>query len=121
MAYDQELSARIREALAKVPGEVEEKEMFGGVCFMLNGKMCVGVVKEDMMCRIGPHIYEESLQEHGCKEMLFTGRPMRGYVFVENNVLRNNTQFQKWIDRCVAFNKEARASSKRRNLRSKRN
>lgn len=71
----------LREALADLP-KVEEKHMFGGTCFMLNGKMCVGVVKDEMMCRIDPDIYAVALEMKGFREMVFTGKPMKGYVFV---------------------------------------
>lgn len=77
MAYNEKLADRIRGSIADIPN-VEEKFMFGGVCFMLNGKMCVGVVKDEMMCRINPNIYESALEMQGCREMVFTGRPMKG-------------------------------------------
>ncbi len=64
MAFDEKLNDRIREAMAHLP-KVEEKHMFGGTCFMLNGKMCVGVVKDEMMCRIDPAVYEEALERKG--------------------------------------------------------
>ena len=68
MAFNETLSNRIREELADVP-RFEEKLMFGGVCFMVNEKMCIGVVEDEMMCRIGPDAYEEALEKNGVREM----------------------------------------------------
>jgi len=111
MAYSEKLSNRIREALAALPN-VEEKYMFGGVCYMLNGKMCIGVVEDEMMCRIGPDVYEEALEKPGCREMVFTGKPMKGYVYVGDEGMKTRKQFDYWIDRCIAFNKLAKAAKK---------
>lgn len=114
MAFNEKLSDRIREALSDFPN-VEEKYMFGGVCYMLNGKMCVGVVKDEMMCRIGPEAYEEALEMPGCREMVFTGKPMKGYVFVSEEGMKGKKQFEYWIGLSVAFNnKRARSSAKKK-------
>jgi len=109
MAYNEKLNDRIREAIANLP-KVEEKHMFGGTCFMVNGKMCVGVVKDEMMCRIDPDIYEEALHKRGCREMVFTGRPMKGYVFVSEDGMKTKKEFDYWINLCLEFNKKAKAS-----------
>lgn len=113
MAYDEKLNDRIREAIAHLPN-VEEKHMFGGTCFMLNKKMCVGVVKDEMMCRIDPDIYEEALEKKGCREMVFTGKPMKGYVFVNDEGMKTKQTFDYWINLCLEFNKKAKASKKRK-------
>ena len=113
MAYNEKLNDRIREAMASLK-KVEEKYMFGGVCYMLNGKMCVGVVKDEMMCRIDPDVYEESLEKDGCREMVFTGRPMKGYVFVGEEGMKTKKQFDHWIGLCLEFNKKAKASKKKK-------
>lgn len=114
MAYSEKLSNRIREAIADLP-KVEERLMFGGVCYMLDGKMCVGVVNDEMMCRIGPDVYEEALEKRGCREMVFTGRPMKGYVYVSNEGMKSKKDFDYWIELCVKFNKFAKASKKKTN------
>lgn len=113
MAYDEQLNDRIREAIAELP-DVEEKNMFGGTCFMINGKMCIGVVKDEMMCRIDPGIYEEALEKPGCREMDFTGRSMKGYVFISYEGMRTQKQFDYWISLCLEFNKKAKASIKKK-------
>jgi TfoX/Sxy family transcriptional regulator of competence genes len=112
MAYDEKLNDRIREAISHLPS-VEEKHMFGGTCFMLNGKMCVGVVKDEMMSRIDPDIYEHALEKPGCREMVFTGKPMKGYLFVSKEGMKTKKQFDYWITLCLEFNKKAKASKKR--------
>jgi TfoX/Sxy family transcriptional regulator of competence genes len=113
MAFNENLSSRIREAIAHLP-KVEEKYMFGGVCYMVDGKMCIGVVKDEMMCRIDPGIYEEALKKKGCREMVFTGKPMKGYVFVSEEGVRSKKEFEYWIDLCLDFNKKAKASKKKK-------
>ena len=113
MAYDEQLSDRIREAMAALPN-LEEKYMFGGICYMLNGKMCVGVVQDEMMCRIGPDAYEEALHRTGCREMVFTGKPMKGYVYVSADGMKTKKDFDHWIDLCVAYNKTAKAAKKKK-------
>lgn len=111
MAFDEKLSDRIREFLAEQK-DVEEKFMFGGVCYMVNNKMCVGVVGDEMMCRIDPLKEEEALGRKGCRPMDFTGRPMKGYVFVNMEGLKRNTDFEYWLGLCLEFNKIARSSRK---------
>ncbi len=113
MAYNEKLSDRIREAICDIPN-VEEKLMFGGVCYMVNKKMCIGVVKDEMMCRIGLEKYDDALMKDGCREMIFTGKPMKGYVFVENNSMKTKREFDYWIQLCLAFNKKAKATKKKK-------
>lgn len=113
MAFDELLNNRIREAVAHLP-DVQEKHMFGGTCYMVNGKMCVGVVKDEMMCRIGPHVYEQVLEKDGCREMIFTGQPMKGYVFVSEDGMKTKKELDYWINLCLAFNSEAKATKKKK-------
>ncbi len=113
MAYNEQLSDRIREALADVPGVIE-KYMFGGVCYMVDGKMCVGVVKDEMMCRIGEAAQEAALEKYGCREMDFAGKPMKGYVYVSEDGLRSKLEFNYWIGLCLAHNPLAKAAKKKK-------
>ena len=112
MAYSEILSNRIREQLADAPN-VEEKLMFGGICFMVNDKMCIGVAEDEMMCRIGPEAYEEALEQNGVREMVFTGKPMVGYVFVNKDVLGSKKDLRYWVDLCLKFNVHAKSSKKK--------
>ncbi|MFM1998846.1 MAG: hypothetical protein RL204_793 [Bacteroidota bacterium] len=111
MAYNEILVDRIREALVDVPN-VFEKHMFGGVVFMVNDKMCVGVVKDDMMCRLDPDTTEELLERQGCRPMDFTGKRMKGYVYVDETGMSTRSDFSFWIQRCLDFNPKAKASKR---------
>jgi TfoX/Sxy family transcriptional regulator of competence genes len=101
----------VREAL-KGQKRVVEKKMFGGVTFMVNGKMCVGVVKDEIMARIDPEVYENALKQKGCHEMRFTGKPMKGFVFVKLEGIENKKDLIYWIELALAFNKKAKVSKK---------
>ena len=111
MAYNEKMADRIREALEEIPNATE-KNMFGGICFLVNSKMCIGVVKDEMMCRINPDRQEEALERNGCRIMDFTGRPMRGYIIVSDEGMKSNKDFMYWVDLCIDFNKLAKASKK---------
>ena len=89
MAYNEKLADRVRELIAQDHKNVEEKRMFGGLCFMVNDKMCVGVEKERLMVRLNPDKYDEVIEKDGCTPMDFTGKPMRGYVFVAIDALNS--------------------------------
>jgi TfoX/Sxy family transcriptional regulator of competence genes len=113
MAYDDNLAARIRQRLAILP-VVEEKEMMGGLTFMVNDKMCIGVIKDEMMCRIDPEFHETAVEITGCRTMDFTKRPMRGYVMVESAGMRTPKEFEYWINLALAFNSKAKSSRKKK-------
>ena len=114
MAFNEKISDKIREALSKLSKvKVEEKYMFGGVCYMVNGKMCIGVVKDEMMCRIDPEKQEEALSRRGCRPMDFTKKPMKGYVYVNEDGIKNKKDFDRWINMCLEFNSFAKASKKK--------
>lgn len=113
MAYSQQLANRIREQLQDMEG-VEEKEMMGGLCFMLNDKMCVGIIKDEMMCRIDPQTYEDALEKTGCHEMDFTGRPMKGWVMIDDSGMKTPVELNYWINLSVAYNKHAKSSKKKK-------
>ncbi len=114
MAYSERLADRIREALELVPKTIE-KQMFGGVAFMVNNKMCVGVVKDDMMCRIDPTQQADALERTGCRPMDFSGRPMKGFVYVSEEGMKSQRDFTYWINSSLAYNKVAKASKKKNN------
>lgn len=113
MAYSEILASRIRAALEEVPN-VEEKPMMGGLTFMVNGKMCMGVIADEMMCRINPNLQETALEKTGCRPMDFTGKPMKGYVMIEESGMKTQTQFNYWIDLSLAFNPLAKSSAKKK-------
>jgi TfoX/Sxy family transcriptional regulator of competence genes len=111
MAYSENIARRVREKLSKFES-LEEKRMMGGLAFMLNGKMCVGVMKNEMMCRIDPELHPVLVEKPGCRTMDFTHRPMIGYVLVDEAVLNSKADFDYWIDLCLGFNPKAKASAK---------
>src|SRR5262245_4699615 len=111
MAYNETLAARISETLSSIP-KVEEKKMFGGMCYLVNGKMCLGIVDDEMMCGIDPEIYEIALETKGCREMDFTGKPMKGYVFVSEEGMKSKKDFDYWVALALEFNKKAKAAKK---------
>ena len=113
MAYNEKLSDRIREALVSEK-KVDEKIMFGGICFMVNDKMCIGVMKDEMMCRIDPNKREELLEKNGCKEMSFTGKIMKGFVLVEEEVIKTKKDLMYWVNLCLEFNPKAKSSKKKK-------
>ncbi len=113
MAYNQILANRIREQLQDLEG-IQEKEMMGGLSFMLNDKMCVGVIRDEMMCRIDPAFYEEALEKPGCHEMVFTGKPMKGWVMIEDEGLKHMSDYNYWIGLAVAYNQYAKSSKKKK-------
>lgn len=112
MAYNGKLADRIRELIAATHKKIVEKKMFGGLCFMVNGKMCVGVEKERLMVRFDPLKYEEVLENHDCKPMDFTGRIMKGYVFVDIASVNTKRKLEYWIKLALEYNKIAKASKK---------
>ena len=81
---------------------------------MVNGKMCVGIVNDDLMVRLAPQAYETALQIQGCQEMGFTGKPIRGFVFVVPDGTATDRQLGDWLEFALGFNMEAKASRKRR-------
>ena len=112
MAYDESLAGRIAAFFREQNLEHEAKRMMGGLCFMVNGKMCVGVEKNRLMARIGPDAYDEALKRNGCRPMDFTGKPMRGFVFVEPDGLKSARDFGFWMKLALAYNPIAEKSHK---------
>lgn len=112
--YDETMADRVREIIATNHKNIEEKKMFGGLCFMVNGKMCVGVEEERMMLRIGPDAFEEALEKDGCEPMDFTGKSMKGFVFVSNDMLSTKKQLLYWMKLALDYNKIAKASKKKK-------
>lgn len=113
MPYSLELARRIRDRFAalKTP-EVEEKSMMGGLVFMVDGKMCVCVVGESMMCRLDPADIPAALTLPGCSPMAFTGRVMKGFVVVDSEGMATRAEFESWISQALEFNPRATSAKK---------
>src|SRR5690242_10361685 len=98
MAYNEKLADMTRELISLQHKKIVEKAMFGGLCFMVNDKMCVGVEKERLMVRLDPARYDEVMEKEGCKPMDFTGKVMKGFVFVDASALTTKKKLGYWID-----------------------
>jgi hypothetical protein len=121
MPYSQEFAERIRKIL-KPLAEFLEKEMFGGVAFMVDEKMCVGINRDKvtgvdrLMARIGPGYHSEALKRPGCREMDFVGRPMTGFVFVHPEGYGSDEELTFWIEKTLEYNRLAPAKPPRKKL-----
>ena len=102
MAYDEGLAERIR-GLLDERSDVSEKRMFGGIAFMVRGHMAVGVVKDDLMIRVGPEAYDALVREPHARRMDFTGRPMKGFVYVASTGLETDAALQIWVGHGVRY------------------
>lgn len=102
MPYDPHLASRIRKALAATPG-FSEKRMFGGVCFLRHGLMFAGVSGSALMARVGKANYEDSLAREHVRVMDFTGKPMAGYVFIDDPGIATDQDLHFWLTRCLTF------------------
>jgi TfoX/Sxy family transcriptional regulator of competence genes len=113
MTSNEKLLARVREALADQK-DMEEKRMFGGICFMIDDKMCIGVNKEEMLCRIDPVEVDAALEHNGVREMTMGDRVAKGYIFVSDEAMKTKKQFDHWINLSLAFNKFAKSSKSKK-------
>jgi len=109
MAYDEQLARRIREALAGVK-QLDEKPLVGGLTFMVNDKMCVGIFKNELMCRIDPAVREMALERNGCREMAFKGKTLKSVVLVGAEGFRTHRDFIYWIQLALDYNSRAKSS-----------
>jgi hypothetical protein len=100
MAYDEGLAERIREILGD---DVAEKRMFGGICFLSQGRMIAGIIADRLMARVGPAAYDDALARPYAHEMDFTHRPMRGFVAVEPEGIAEDDDLREWLDLCLAY------------------
>lgn len=112
MAYDEKLADRVREVLAGRRG-IEEKRMFGGIAFLARGHMFAGLAGGRLMLRVGPERYEAALARPHVREMDFTGRPLRGYVYVDPEGFRTRAALARWIGEGFAFVRSLPAKPKR--------
>ena len=112
MAYNEYLADRVRSSLKGFRSAFKEKKMFGGMTFMVDEKMCVGIIKDDLMVRVDPGKQDEFLVEAGCRVMDFTKRPMKGYLYVAHEGVDMDEDLDKWVKRCLDFNPKAKSSKK---------
>ena len=114
MAYNEKLADRVREIIAQSHHDVEEKKMFSGVCFMVNGKMCVGIQKDQLMVRLDPGLVEEVVEKEGCRQMDMNGKVMKAFVLVEEPAITTRKKLEYWIKLALDYNPIAKSSKKKK-------
>jgi hypothetical protein len=115
MPYDLAVADRIREYLAKVPKlQIEEKEMFRGLTFMVNGKMCISVSGDKLMCRFDPERNEEVAEREGFENMIMKGKVYKGFGYIQPEGFKTKKDFEFWIDLCLQYNPKAKSSKKKK-------
>ena len=116
MAYDERLATRVRSVISGTAG-VAETKMFGGLCFTVNGYMACGVQDSDLMVRVGAENYADALYRAHVRQMDFTGRPLKGYVYVAEAGHRRRDQLKRWVGLAVAFVETLPPKEKKRKAR----
>ena len=114
MAYSEYLADRMRNVFKERKVDFSEKKMMGGLAFMVDNKMCAGIIGDQLMARIGPEAYSDALEMDNVREMDFTGRALKGYVYIDGEGIDTDDQLAFWIDKCLAFNPLAKASKKKK-------
>ncbi|MEZ5012867.1 MAG: TfoX/Sxy family protein [Chitinophagales bacterium] len=97
MAYNEELAHRMRKILNAEGVEYIDKKMFGGLCFMVMDKMCCGIVKDELMVRVVADKYATMLEDPHCREMDFTGKALKGFLYVDADGLKKDSDLKKWM------------------------
>jgi len=113
MAYDEKMADRVREIIAERTNSVVEKRMFGGLCFMVEDKICVAVKSDKMLARLAPDVYEDALEKHGVTMMAKKSGPvMKGYIYIDYDQLTTHKQLAQWVNLALDFNPLAKSSKK---------
>ena len=115
MAYNTKLAERIRTYLDGVREvQIEEKEMFNGLAFLVNGKMCINVSEDEIMCRFDPERDDEVAERRGFQPMIMRGKQLRGYCYVSEDGYKSKEDFEYWTTLCLEFNDKAKKSKKKK-------
>jgi TfoX N-terminal domain len=114
MAFDESLGRRIAATLDSISVEYVEKRMFGGLGFMVNDKLCIGVVKDELMVRVLDEKFDEILAMDDIRQMDFTGRPMKGFIFVEPAGFEKQDSLMTFVDLAVEFGKFGKVKTKKK-------
>lgn len=102
MPYDEGLAERIR-GIVEDDSRIREKKMFGGLAFLVEGSMSVGIIRDELMVRVGPEAYAEALSRPHARPMDFTGRPMRGFVQVAPAGFEEDADLSAWVALAIAY------------------
>jgi hypothetical protein len=120
MAYDASLAEKVRRYLAGIPGlEVEEKKMFSGLAFLVNGKMCVNVSGDNLMCRFDPAQQDAIAERNGYIPMVMKGKELKGYCYVDPSGFAGAKAFAWWMQLCLDYNENAVSSKSAKKARVK--
>ena len=120
MPYSIKLADRVRTYLEAIPAiKIEEKEMFRGLAFLVNGKMCINVSGDELMCRYDPVHEEEVTERTGFQPMIMKGKQLRGYCYVSEDGYKSKANFDYWLTLCLDFNAKAKASKKKKKTPTK--
>ena len=115
MAYDNQLADKIRELLSDIRGiQIEEKQLFGGLAFMVNGKMCINVSGDNLMCRFDLALQKVISEMPGFQPMIMKEKEMKGYCYVNPSGFKSNKELMYWINLCLDHNPKARSSKKKK-------
>lgn len=114
MAYNEELSVRVQKRLLELNVDFFEKKMFGGNVFMINDKMCIGIVKDELMLRVLDSEYETLLEKNHIRPMDFTGKIMDGFIYIEEEGLKKESELNQWINHGLEFAKFGMLKSKKK-------
>jgi TfoX/Sxy family transcriptional regulator of competence genes len=115
MSYSKVLADRVREYLQSNSNlKIEEKKMFSGLAFLVNGKMCVNVSDENLMCRFDPDFINEVSERVGFKPLIMKGKQLQGYCYVTEEGYRSKANFEYWLKLCLNYNKKAKASKRKK-------
>ena len=115
MACSTKLAERIRtylDGISKI--KIEEKEMFKGLAFLVNGKMCINVSGENLMCRYDPVLEDEVAERTGFQPMIMKGKQLRGYCYVSEDGYKSKVNFEYWLKLCLDFNEKAKTSKRKK-------
>lgn len=112
MAHNEQLTQRVREALKNVPN-VEEKKMFRGTSFLVDGKMCITTGNDELMCRVDPQSPEATTMQDGIRTMEMKGRPYAGYLYIKEDIIADQAALDRWINLALDYNKRVKPSKKK--------
>ena len=110
MPYNEHMANRMRELIALRTSNVTEKKMFGGLCFLVDDKICVAAKADKMFLRIAPELYDDAIELPGCEPMSRFGKNMTGYLYVDYEQLRTHQQLAHWVNLALDFNPLAKSS-----------
>ena len=114
MSYNNNLAIRVREFLSERKGfQVEEKKMFGGLAFMVNGKMCINVGDDQLMCRFDPQLTQQLSERTGFLPMIMNGKEYKGYCYVDPIGYQSQKDFEFWLNLCLDYNDKAVVTKKK--------